>query len=101
MANWQVGDLALCMRGSTPCADCGRVFDQVAGRVYTVSRVYNNDYGLALEFAELPAGDFPCDSFSVHSGYDAAHFRKITPPRADAFDREVIEAMRGEPVEAA
>lgn len=34
------------------------------------------------------------DGQSERDWFYAARFRKITPPEADAFDREVIEAMR-------
>ena len=104
MADWQVGDMALCVRLIDDAAYVGDLEGQpIVGLTYTVTSVrtgwdYYNRQALALGLAEICRA--PVNG-RQHIGYNSTCFRKITPPQADAFDREVIEAMRGEPVEAA
>ena len=87
---WQSGDLALCIR-------TGRYLH--AGQVLTVEAVTPADdlwsdgrFGVGLILAgvrhpaNMPTGEF------WHG-----HFRKVTPPKADEFDREVIELMNSKP----
>lgn len=84
MSDWQVGDLALCIKlggwvatkdnspwnpGSVRC-----------GGVYTISSVRAGIHvPVALMFVGEPKRQ-----------YDASRFRKVTPPAADEFDRETI-----------
>lgn len=92
--DWQIGDLALCIKD--PCTPKNSTR---AGRVYEVERVWTHpDEGqLALDFFGINNGhrDPKIDAFWGHL---PARFRKITPPPADEFDREVIELLRREPV---
>ena len=93
MSDWQKGDLALCVK--TP--NCVSALVR-AGGLYTVSKVSGfrdvlGEIGLAFEGMSLP-------HINGHDPYCAAsRFRKVTPPKADQFDREVIEQMTGKPVE--
>lgn len=86
MADWQVGDLALCVKvgawskfGPAP----------KAGEINVVDGLYCDpvDGSLHLGFAEY------------RDAFLASRFRKVTPPKADAFDREVIALMAGEPAQ--
>lgn len=93
MTDWQKGDLAL-RTGPTPPPSNFR-----KGRVYTVSDVRwacNEDgsmgYGIAFACGTRSRRDTPF--------LDARGFRKITPPKADEFDREVIDLMNRKTVEA-
>ena len=103
MADWQVGDLALCVKRIDDDAYEGDLKGQpIVGVTYTVTSVqtgwdYYNRPALALGLAEIRRAPI---NGRQHIGYNSICFRKITPPQADAFDREVIEAMRGKPVEA-
>lgn len=88
MTDWQKGDLALCVDdkpsplGQHPARK---------GRVYTVATVVFGYDSLGLTFEEI---DHP-----NAVGYYASRFRKVTPPKADEFDREVIDLMNRKPVE--
>ena len=67
-------------------------FGWVSARPSIAWTVRRNSAGhLAIGLAEVrsngPVGDFY-----------AFCFRKITPPKADEFDREVIDLMTGQPV---
>ena len=80
MADWQKGDLALCVVG------------KYSGRIYLVVGVLKQGIqtGLLIEGSQSghPTG-----------AWCASSFRKVTPPKADEFDREVIELMNGQPAE--
>ncbi len=96
MADWQKGDLALCVDTTVKKgATAGRRFKK--GRLYTVTKVLPRSIpdGYAREAPYLRLRE---DA----SGWTAAHwrFRKVTPPKADEFDREVIDLMNRKPVEA-
>ena len=85
MIDWQKGDLALCID------DDAR--GQFKGKIFTVSEVETSPQyiGVGLRFDDLhddPSG-LPWNSNC---------FRKITPDKADEFDREVIDLMTGQPV---
>ena len=89
--NWQKGDLALCVndhpaRDGTPCP-------AKRGCVYTVENVFVTRFGnTGLTFQDVS---------HLHTrGYHATRFRKITPPKPDEFDREIIDLMRGKKVPA-
>lgn len=91
MTDWQKGDLALCVR-------TGRVAATIAGCIYTVSEVRQQPDGLALDFENAENGaPYGPPRFW---GHNPARFRKVTPPKADEFDREVIDLMNRKPVEA-
>lgn len=96
--DWQIGDLALCIKvgawvhagtGELARRQDGKAMPQ-AGGVYVVRAV-----GIWQVHPTLWLEDFPGDR--PEDGFGAVRFRKITPPPADEFDREVIELMR-EPV---
>ena len=82
MADWQKGDLALCVKKTDP-GNPLRV-----GAVYTVERISAQGNLHLRGVAENGLGAFKRD-----------RFRKVTPPKADEFDREVIELMNGQPAE--
>ncbi|MXO67771.1 hypothetical protein GRI72_02850 [Altererythrobacter marinus] len=88
MSDWQRGDLALCV-DDKPSPLLGR-HPAIKGRIYTVASVVIAD-SLGLTFEEI---DHP-----NALGYYAHRFRKVTPPKADEFDREVIDLMNRKPVE--
>lgn len=88
MSDWQVGDLALCMRGVIP-----KNGDPVIapGSLHTVKSVTQGRTKRGLLLLGVPTRN--------PFGYAAYRFIKVTPPAADAFDREVIEQMTGAPQE--
>ena len=101
MSNWQKGDLALCVRGGFPRDTVAKILGQWrteegeealrSGAVYTVEEVspYPTDEGwIGLKFRE------------VSGSWISNRFRKINPPKADEFDREVIDLMAGKKVDA-
>ena len=87
--NWQAGDLALCVKAPTRPGHDGLT---VPGRIYEVSGVWRDiANSLVLGFVGVAEkGDNFC-------GHLAFRFRKVTPPKADEFDREVIDLMLGKP----
>lgn len=89
--NWQVGDLALCIKvGPWTIDGCG----PAPGSVSTVRDLdlFSPDGDLYLALEEWPDSRYTIERFR------ASRFRKITPPEADKFDREVIDLMLGKPV---
>ena len=95
MADWQVGDLALCVSIKPHWSDqaISAPFVPKVGGLYTVARCGLCRFGhnLLLGLREDPNG--------LKHGYLAFRFVKVTPPEADAFDREVIDLMTGAPQE--
>lgn len=98
--NWQAGDLALCVH-------LGPWFSALSGNIHPrqnchpkagdISRVDGLRIGrdgrerLLLErFAEK-------NIRGIRYSYTPQCFRKVTPPEADEFDREVIELMTKQP----
>lgn len=97
MSDWQKGDLALCVR-----ADGGGGLPYIQrGEVHVVSAVFRG-VEAAPEFGEYADGD------ALHFvgretpdyAYAVEHFAKVTPRKADEFDREVIDLMAGKKVDA-
>lgn len=101
MADWQIGDLALCVKVGLWVFryDSGKkvpgVFGPRAGQKLTVRKVTCGPDGVALKFSDFP--DYRQDDH--WRGYSARRFIKVTPDAADAFDREVIAALTGAPQE--
>lgn len=100
--NWEVGDQALCIatapddvfeiENSRPVAP-----GPMVGLTYTVANVSRGfdvfgREGVALRFFEIR------QSHPKACGYNSELFRKVAPPEADEFDREVIEHLTGAPV---
>lgn len=95
--NWQVGDLALCTyQGEWFALLDGEIWPYsgpVSGQVLTVRCVARGASGsTCLLFADFPDPDLPFEA-----AYVARLFRKMTPPAADKFDREIIAALAGQP----
>ena len=93
MADWQKGDLALCVREPENPA-----LPSMMGKVFTVSGVDRevDCFGeIGLWFFEISIKE----TREWASSCAASRFRKVTPPKADEFDREVIELMNGQPAE--
>lgn len=96
-ADWRIGDLALCIKqGAWRSRGEVNQYPPIrGGGVYRVADVATADGLTALWFDEYPGPGLE---------YAFAHFCfiKITPPEADAFDREVIGLMAGQttPAEA-
>ena len=94
MADWQVGDLALCVSQAHPSFD-DRATSLTVGRCYTVRAVGRPldwlDGERALGLVEIIPNRGP------EYGWPQSLFINITPPEADAFDREVIDLMTGAP----
>lgn len=93
MADWKVGDLALCVDAGPlrdVCGDGGQetnpkyVANLKKGAFYTVTQVVVCNCGRG----HVGIGD----EYQLAGGY-AARFIKITPEKADDFDRETIELM--------
>ena len=92
MANWQAGDLALCVRAPGHAYGWHKSPVKV-GCAYTVERVVSDEDGiLGLGLVGII---FPGCTLKASL---ASNYRKITPPEPDEFDREVIEQMNGAPV---
>lgn len=92
MSDWQVGDLALCVK-LEPWRLSGTNGPR-SGHIYRVDVVTVNLWGeTGLIFHSLP-------SLGYRGGWNANRFIKVTPPEADAFDRETIDLLNREPVEA-
>lgn len=93
MCDWQVGDLALCIRAANHAFGWYKSPLKVGG-IYTVERVVVSEDGLlGLGFVGIEFRGCTLNATLASS------FRKLTPPPVDAFDREVIEQMTGAPVE--
>ena len=93
--NWQAGDLALCVkigRWRHVSGNFASGRGMRAGVIASVRKVGVSVGG----FATLWLEGWPGESFG--DGFNASRFRKITPPKADEFDREVIDLMLGKPV---
>lgn len=90
--NWQVGDLALCIDGGCNAFWAG--WEPKAGHFYAVARVCaggldrHDRYSVGLDLVGI----------SAPTQFAASRFVKVTPPKADEFDREVIDLMIGKPV---
>ena len=101
MSDWQKGDLALCIkvgewRRLGEFGDLGGIDNGPrAGMTLTVSEVLSFGNGQALKFV-----DFPDQPEAGWKGYNTTRFRKITPDKADEYDREVIDLMAGKKVPA-
>ena len=93
---WEVGDLALCVKvGPWRSLTSGalRTSPIRAGMVVTVCKV-----GIGVSGMTVLWFDGHCQSGKTREAYCARRFRKIAPPKADEFDREVIDLMLGKPV---
>lgn len=103
--DWKPGDLARCVNWENDAAyPPGCAGEPIVGLTYTVTKVFygcgcDGKMQLALAFAEIRRGFSPTMGWRA-DGYSACDFRKVRPIDADDFDREVIEALRGEPVVA-
>lgn len=92
MSGWEVNDMALCIRAPGHCFGWHESPVKV-GRIYTVERVVIDEYdNLGLGFVDVT---FPGCTLNASM---ASNYRKVTPPAADEFDRQVIEQMNGAPV---
>lgn len=99
MTDWQKGDLALCVKGGVLPGGRAAATPR-AGQVITVENVTFGPIiqcpsGVTLLWSE----DLPRNG-SGDRKWAASRFRKVTPPKADEFDREVIDLMNRKPVEA-
>lgn len=83
MADWQTGDLALCVR--EPFGEVIVAWNPVPGAIYTVAD-YDSVWS-TLDFEEDP------EKFDPEAGWEPSCFVKVTPPAADEFDRETIDMM--------
>jgi hypothetical protein len=93
MSDWQKGDLALCVSRCKGAGHLALLWSPRVGQVCTVIEVdlFVEDDATCLNFAEDP-------DYQPNAGFDAIHFRKVTPPAADEFDRETIALMNSKPV---
>lgn len=91
MSDWQVGDLALCVRGGRSPVNTAHADYPACGAVYRVCGVgsveFNTGESLGLFFDDAP------ENVCGRRVWNAGRFVKATPPAADEFDREVIEQM--------
>ena len=99
MSDWQVGDLALCIKLG-PWVSRRYGFERPnqsarpqPGRIYTVEAVEVVD-GLTFLILE---GITTTDG-GLRSTFNAARFRKIPPHTRDAEDDETIRLLTGAPV---
>lgn len=90
--DWQIGDLALCVRGGKIPTNTAHTQYPDTGAVYTVRFAaiaeFNFGEALALWFEDAP------QNINGEKMWGAGRFIKVTPEEADEFDREVIELMR-------
>ena len=93
MADWQVGDLALCI--SSSAGQPGSCSNLRKGGIYTVTEVRFGESILGLCFREHVVGRVG------GSWIRASGFRKINPHVPDAEDEETIRLLNGEPALAA
>lgn len=100
--DWQPGDLALCVNAGLGCPACGHTRGK-KGKLYTVSevgeRMFIEGIRQYLFLREAP-NEHRCGGGGWTFGHRPQRFIKVTPPEADAFDREVIAALNSEPVHA-
>lgn len=96
MADWQVGDLALCVRGGVIEPEChfpGCAYPN-AGAVYEVAGSEQDPeeggYWLIVDGAP---DNVDSDGYNWGPMWFEYRFIKVTPPAADDFDRETIELM--------
>lgn len=94
MSDWQPGDLAVFVRGQK--GSYGYVAGAARmrkGGVYTVERVV---------FVAGTCGLVIAGHHSNHPSRAWHHrgFIRVTPPKADEFDRETIRLLKGAPVNA-
>lgn len=93
MADWNVGDLALCVR-SGPIETPYVIWmgaGLVRGKVYEVEAV-----GLDTDpLDEVVVLFLKGDTHEGGEGRAEERFIKVTPPEADAFDRETIALLTG------
>lgn len=112
MDDWKVGDLALCVYGHDwmPSEADQRLPDEapaiVSALFPSVGSVWRvNEVCLInpREFGATEAADYityiGLDGQPSPYLYDSRHFRKVTPPEVDEFDREVIDLMTKQPAE--
>lgn len=97
--DWQRGDHALCVsRDEEALFSAG--WQPKLGGLYTVADVISPDMMLNGE-ARGAGLNFEEDTHKwawTFSAFYARNFRKVTPEKADEFDREVIEQMKSAPV---
>lgn len=89
--DWQPGDLALCVALPNGHFPNPGHFGVVPGGVYTVSKVRNAVWGVALDFEE----DWEAND---EDAFNATYFRKIRPHVPDEEDAETIRLLTGTPV---
>ena len=91
---WQPGDLALCVNDrDNPRYHMGRVKQPLrSGRIYTVTGLH------VAEAGYRDAGTLGLFLEGFPHCAKASRFRKVTPPKADEFDRETIALMNSKPV---
>lgn len=89
MADWQPGDLALCVKAGKWRAISGREScdGPRRGSVCAVVGVHSRNRATYLELAEWPG-----EAFAAHP------FRRIPPHTPDAEDAETIRLLTGAPV---
>lgn len=68
-----------------------------AGKIYSVEAVSRMMFHHGVEDFALWFVDAPQNA-NGERVWGAGRFIKVTPPHEDEFDREIIEAMNGEPV---
>ena len=86
--DWQVGDLALCVRSGRSLD----VWEPQKGGVYTVCDTGCGPRGVWLDLVE--------DSTrNPDVGWPAVYFRKIRPHTPDAEDAETIALLTGKPAQ--
>jgi hypothetical protein len=88
--DWRKGDLALCVTDVLmPYTRPGAIYTVEATIMDVGMTSGKMMLGLLLEGVDMPEGA---------TGVAARWFRRIPPRKADEFDRETIELMRGAPV---
>lgn len=96
MADWQKGDLALCVKEGS-WSDYKIALH--VGQVHEVINVLGRDQ-IELVGPEGQSCFLEFAAWSPTYTFGESYFRKITPPKADEFDREVIDLMAGKKVPA-
>lgn len=92
MSDWQVGDLAVCVRAGPCQCGCGGTQALVEGRIYRVLGIVVHPERLGLDVGvEPPPG---------HSSLNAARFRKILPDKHEPCEEEFVTLLNRKKVSA-
>tara|TARA_R110002012_G_scaffold16958_23_gene64569 strand:- start:38 stop:331 length:294 start_codon:yes stop_codon:yes gene_type:complete len=97
MSGWQKGDLALCVRDGSWVNHNG---GPRKGEIHKVVAIMTGEVGHHINPHPSNTCFLAFAPWLPISVFGNVNFRKVTPPKADEFDREVIDLMAGKKVVA-